>query len=82
MAPPLRRVPRLCPSEGWADDLEQDAPEGEETNEDGCWTDEDETLQLGYLGSDSCLMSSPLGLRDACSEAGWTGRNAVDCNCI
>ena len=29
-------------------------------------------LQLGYLGSDSCLMSSPPGLRDAFNEAGWT----------
>ena len=29
---------RLCPSEGWVTDLEQDAPEGEDTNEDGCWT--------------------------------------------
>ena len=25
---------RLCPSEGWVNDLEQDAPEGEDTNED------------------------------------------------
>ena len=64
---------RLCFSEGWVNDLEQDAPEGEDTNGDGCWTEEDdETLQLGYLGSDPCLMSSPPGLRDACSEAGWT----------
>ena len=58
---------RLCPSEGWVNDLEQDAPEG------GCWIDEDdETLQLVYLGSDSCLMSSPPGLCDAFNEAGWT----------
>ena len=58
---------RLCSSEGWVNDLEQDAPAG------GCWTDEDdETLQLGYFGSDSCLMSSPPGLRDAFNEAGWT----------
>ena len=43
---------RLCPSEGWVNDLEQDAPEGEDTNEDGGWTEEDdETLQLGYFGS-------------------------------
>ena len=64
---------RLCPSEGWVNDLEQDAPEGEDTNEEVCWTDEDdETFQLGYLGSDSCLMSSPPGLRDAFNEAGWT----------
>ena len=36
-------------------DLEQDAPEGEDTNGEGCWTDEDdETLQLEYFGSDSC----------------------------
>ena len=62
---------RLCSSGGWVNDLEEDAPEGEETNQDGCWTAEDETLQLGYLGSDSCLTSSP-GLRDAFIEAGWT----------
>ena len=50
----------LCPSEGWVNDLEQDAPEGENTNEEGCWTEEDdETLQLEYLGSDSCLTSFP-----------------------
>ena len=42
---------RLCASEGWVNDLEQDAPEGEDTNEEGCWTDEDdETPQLGYVG--------------------------------
>ena len=62
---------RLCPSEGWVNDLEQDTPEGEDTNEEGCWTEEDdETLQLGYFGSESCLMSSPPGLRDAFNEAG------------
>ena len=50
-----------------------DAPEGEDTNEDGCWTEEDdETPQLGYFGSDSGLTSSPQGLRDAFSEAGRT----------
>ena len=27
--------------------------------------EDDETLQLGYFGSDSCLMSSPPGLCDA-----------------
>ena len=55
------------------DDLEQDALEGEDTNEDECGTEEDdETLQLGYLGSESCLMRSPPGLSDAFSEAGWT----------
>ena len=63
----------LCPSDGWVNDLEQDAPEGEDTNEDGCWTEEDdETLQLGYVGSDSCLMSSPPELCDVFSGAGWT----------
>ena len=77
---------KLCPSEGWVNDLEQDAPEGEDTNEDGCWTEEDdETLQLGYCGSDSCLTSSPPGLRDAFSEAGWTvvtrkSRNRQQCS--
>ena len=77
---------RLCPSAGWVDDLEQDTPEGEDTNEEGCWTEEDdETLQLGYLGSESCLMSSPPGLRDAFSEAGWTvvtrkSRNRQQCS--
>ena len=55
---------RLCPSEGWVNDLEQDAPEGEDTNEDRYWT-EDETLQLVYFGQESCLMSSPPRLRDA-----------------
>ena len=64
---------RLCPSEGWVNDLEQDAPDGEDTNEGVCWTEgDDETFQLVYFGSDSCLTSSPPGLRDACSEAGWT----------
>ena len=48
-------------------------PEGEDTNEEGCWTEEDdETLRLGYFGSESCLMRSPPGMRDAFSEAGWT----------
>ena len=62
---------RLCSSEGWVNDLEQDVPKEEDTNEDSCWTEEDdETLQPGYSGSDSCLMSSPPGLRDAFSEAG------------
>ena len=58
----------------------------EDTNEDGCWTEEDdETLQLGYFGSESCLISSPPGLRDACREAGWTvvthkSRNRQQCS--
>ena len=34
--------------------------------------EDDETLQLGYLGSESCLKSYPPGLSDAFSEAGWT----------
>ena len=77
---------RLCSSEGWVNDLEQDAPEGEDTNEDGRWTEEDdETLQLGYFGSESWLMSSAPGLRDAFSEAGWTvvalkSRNRQQCS--
>ena len=77
---------RLCPSEGWVNDLEQDAPEGEDTNGDGCWTEEDdETLQLRFFGSESCLMSSPPGLRDAFIEAGWTvvtrkSRNRQQCS--
>ena len=62
---------RWCSRERWVIDVEEDAPEGEDTNEDGCWTEED-TLQLEYLGSDSCLISSPPRLRDAVSEAGWT----------
>ena len=76
----------FCSSEGWVNDLEEDAPEGGDTNEDACWTEEaDETLQLGYFGSDSCLMSSPPGLRDAFSEAGWTvvtrtSRNRQQCS--
>ena len=52
---------RLCTSEGWVKDLKQDAPEGEDTSEDGCWIEEDDdTLQLVYFGSESCLISSPL----------------------
>ena len=63
---------RLCSSEGRVNDLEQDAPRGEDTNEEGSWTKEDdETLQLEYFGSESCLMSSPPGLCDAFSKAGW-----------
>ena len=70
----------MCPSERMGNRLEQDAPEGEDTNEDGCWTEEDdETRQLGYF-----VTSSPLGLRDAFSEAGWTvvtrkSRNRQQC---
>ena len=33
---------RRCTSEGYANVLEQDAPEGEDTNEEVCWTDEDD----------------------------------------
>ena len=47
----IGHLARLCSGGGWVNDLEEDAPEGEDTNEDGCWTEEDdETLQLGYLG--------------------------------
>ena len=62
---------RLCSNEGWVNnDLEQDAPVREDTNEEGCQADEgDETLQLGCLGSDSCLTSSLPGLRDEINEA-------------
>ena len=64
---------RMCASEGWVNDVERNAPEGEDTNEGECWTEEDdETLQLGYLGRESCQMSSPPRLSDALSEAGWT----------
>ena len=51
-----------------------------------CWTEEDdETLQLGHLGSEPCPMSSPPGLSDAFSEAGWTvvtrkSRNRQQCS--
>ena len=88
----MLRVRRDCapcevvPQQRMVNDLEQDAPEGEDTNEDCCWTkQDDETLQLGYLGSESCLMSSPPGLRDAFSEAGWTvvtrkSRNRQQCS--
>ena len=49
--------------------LEQDAPEREYTNEDECWTEEDdEPLQLGNLGSESCLMK-PCDTRIAKSTA-------------
>ena len=74
------------PREGWVNDLEQDTPEGEDTNEECCWTEEDDkTLQLGYLRSESCLMSAPPGRRDAFSEAGWTvvtrkSRNRQQCS--
>ena len=62
---------RLCPGEGWVDDLEQDEPEREDTDEDGTRTEEnDETLQLGYFGSDSCLMSPPPGQRDTLVDRG------------
>ena len=65
--------PRGCAPEGWVNDLEEDAPEGEDTNEDGCWIEEDdETLRLGYFGSDSCLMTSPPGLRESFSQRSWT----------
>ena len=44
-------TPRGCASEARVNDLAEDAPEGEDTNEDGCHTEEDEeTLRLGYLG--------------------------------
>ena len=72
---------RMCPSEGWLDDLEQDMPEGEDTDEEGTTRQSN----WGYLGSESCLMSSPPGLRDAFSEAGWTvvirkSRNRQQCS--
>ena len=34
---------RLWSCAAWIDDSQQDAPEGEDTNEDGCWTAEDDT---------------------------------------
>ena len=53
------------PAEGLVNDLEEDAPDGEDINEDGRWTEEDdERLLLVCFGSDSCLISSPPGLRD------------------
>ena len=43
---------RVCPSEGWVNDLEQDAPEREDTNEQGCWTEEGfEKLHWGTLAA-------------------------------
>ena len=56
---------RLCLSEGWVDGLEQDGPEGEKTMKANAGT-----LQLVYLGSESCQMSSPPRFSDAFSEAG------------
>ena len=55
---------RLCSSDGWVNDLKEEALEGEHINEDGYWTEEDdEILQLVYLGIDagvrSPLPSSP-----------------------
>ena len=42
--------------------------------DDGCWEEEeeDETLQLGYLGSDAGALRSAPCLHDARSDAGWT----------
>ena len=41
---------RLCSSDGWVNDLKEEALQGEHVNEDGYWTEEDdETLQLVYL---------------------------------
>ena len=63
---------RLCTSDGWVNDLEEDVFEGEDTDEDGWWTEEDEeTLQLEYLDSDSCAMCSrsQLGSRTGCSNS-------------
>ena len=72
---------RLCTSEAWVNDLEQAAPKGEDTNEDGCWTEEDdETLQLEYFGSDSFLMSSPPGLRDSFNKTGQITNLRRECN--
>ena len=43
---------RVCTSDAWVNDLEEDVSEGEDTNEDGCQTDEDEeTLQLDTLST-------------------------------
>ena len=65
---PARCVP---PAKDGLTTWSRDAPEGEDTNEEVCWTDEDDkTLQLVYRGSDSCLMSSPPRLRDAFNETG------------
>ena len=42
---------RLCPSEGWVNDLEQDTPEGEDTNEEGCWTEDVEVMKTSEVSS-------------------------------
>ena len=59
---------RLCPSEGWVNDLEQDAPEGEDTDEEVCWTGEDdETLQR--------FLFDELSTRTArCVQRSWMDR--------
>ena len=45
---------RLCSSNGWVNDLKEEALEGEHINEDGYWTEEDdEILRLVYLGIDA-----------------------------
>ena len=52
---------RLCSSDGWVNDLKEEALEGEHINEDGNWTEEDdEILQLVYLGSDAGVTSPSL----------------------
>ena len=61
---------RLCPSEGWVNNLEEETSDGE--NDDGCWAEEEvETLHLRYLGSDAGAVSSPPGMHDVFSETGW-----------
>ena len=76
---------RLRFSEGWVNDLEEDAPEGENANEDGSWTEVNDETYLVYFGSDSCLMNSHQQLRDASIEAGWAvvtrkSRNRKHCS--
>ena len=49
---------RPCSSDGWVNDLKEEALEGEHINEDGYWTEEDdEMLQLVYLGIDAGVRS-------------------------
>ena len=40
---------RLCPSEGCVNDLEGETLNSEDTNEDGCWTEEGFDTPTGVL---------------------------------
>ena len=59
--------------DGWVNDVEDETLNSEDTNEDGCFTeDRDDTLQPEYFGSDAGTMNSPARLCEVFSEPGWT----------